>query len=148
MSVTPDPNTIIIVSRTTNEPDCSVCIKKDPKPVCNPRFLRINQPRNTSVEFTCPQPQDIFIVEINREIGIKIIFYHDKLQKHNLCLNVFFFDSLTTRLHRNLLFWRHSPGRVLTFPRFQPYLHLGPESRLNPSLSAGLPRTRDETDFQ
>ncbi|XP_039977595.1 CUB domain-containing protein 1 [Xiphias gladius] len=68
MSVTPDPNTIININRVTNEPDCSVCVNKSSKQICNQRQLRITDPRNTSVEFTCPRPQDIFSVEINREI--------------------------------------------------------------------------------
>ncbi|KAF0024363.1 hypothetical protein F2P81_023165 [Scophthalmus maximus] len=68
MSLTPDPNTIIIISRVSDEPDCSVCVNKAPKQICNPRQLRITESRNTSVEFTCPRPQDVFIVEINREI--------------------------------------------------------------------------------
>ncbi|KAG7225465.1 hypothetical protein INR49_027460 [Caranx melampygus] len=68
MSVTPDPNTIIIITRVAEEPDCSVCMDDAPKQICNPRYLRITDPRNTSVEFTCPRPQDIFSVEINREI--------------------------------------------------------------------------------
>ncbi|XP_040909666.1 CUB domain-containing protein 1 [Toxotes jaculatrix] len=68
MSVTPDPNTIIIISRVTSEPDCSVCVNKMSKQICNPSRQKITDPRNTSVEFTCPQPQDIFTVEINREI--------------------------------------------------------------------------------
>lgn len=72
MSLTPDPNTIIIISRVSDEPDCSVCVNKAPKQICNPRQLRITESRNTSVEFTCPRPQDVFIVEINREIGMTI----------------------------------------------------------------------------
>ncbi|KAG7500746.1 hypothetical protein JOB18_028164 [Solea senegalensis] len=68
MSVIPDPSTSIIINRITDEPDCSVCINEPPKPICNSKQLRITEPRNISVEFTCPQPQDIFTVEINREI--------------------------------------------------------------------------------
>ncbi|XP_071356553.1 CUB domain-containing protein 1 [Trachinotus anak] len=67
MSVTPDPNTIIFISRESEEPDCSVCVNKAPKQICEPKRLKITGPGNTSVEFTCPRPQDIFRVEINRE---------------------------------------------------------------------------------
>ncbi|KAF3707288.1 CUB domain-containing protein 1 [Channa argus] len=67
MSVTPDPHTVIIISRVGSEPDCSVCVKT-PKQTCNSKRLRISDPGHTSVEFTCPQPQDIFTVEINRQI--------------------------------------------------------------------------------
>uniref|UniRef100_A0A3P8SNR5 CUB domain containing protein 1a n=1 Tax=Amphiprion percula TaxID=161767 RepID=A0A3P8SNR5_AMPPE len=68
MSVTPDPDTIIIIRRVGEDPDCSVCVDDPPNQKCNPRYLRLTDPRNTSVEFTCPQPQDVFNVEINREI--------------------------------------------------------------------------------
>lgn len=68
MSVTPDPDTIITIIRDSEEPDCSVCVDQPPNQMCNPRYLQLRDPRNTSVEFTCPQPQDVFTVEINREI--------------------------------------------------------------------------------
>ncbi|XP_029977107.1 CUB domain-containing protein 1 [Salarias fasciatus] len=68
MSVTPDPDTIITISRQSAEPDCSVCVGQPPNQKCNDRYLQLRDPRNTSVEFTCPQPQDLFTVEINREI--------------------------------------------------------------------------------
>ncbi|XP_070703161.1 CUB domain-containing protein 1 [Pempheris klunzingeri] len=68
MSVTPDPNTIITIRRITVEPDCSVCDKSEPRRTCSSQYLSLRDPRNTSVEFTCPRPQDVFTVEINREI--------------------------------------------------------------------------------
>ncbi|KAM9737280.1 CUB domain-containing protein 1 [Menidia menidia] len=68
MSVTPDPDTIIIIRRVSEEPECRVCVDKEPNRRCNPQNLRLTDPRNTSVEFTCPEPQDVFSVEINREI--------------------------------------------------------------------------------
>ena len=72
MSVTPDPDTNIIIRRMTNEPDCSVCVDEAPNKRCDTQFLRLTDPRNTSVDFTCPQPRDVFSVEINREIGMNI----------------------------------------------------------------------------
>lgn len=72
MSVTPDPNTIITISRVTEEPDCSVCVNQESKQNCNPTYLTLKDPTNTSVEFTCPRPQDVFVVEINRDIGMKV----------------------------------------------------------------------------
>ncbi|XP_022069363.2 CUB domain-containing protein 1 [Acanthochromis polyacanthus] len=68
MSVTPDPETIIIISRVGEDPDCSVCVDDPPNQKCDPKYLRLTDHRNTSVEFTCPRPQDVFNVEINREI--------------------------------------------------------------------------------
>ncbi|XP_061598151.1 CUB domain-containing protein 1 [Cololabis saira] len=68
MSVTPDPNTIIIVKRASSEPDCSVCVGEGAAKKCNTQVLRLTAPQDTSVEFTCPEPQTVFSVEINREI--------------------------------------------------------------------------------
>ncbi|XP_054461968.1 CUB domain-containing protein 1 [Anoplopoma fimbria] len=73
MSVMPDPGTIVIISRLPGEPDCEVCIDKEPNQKCKSTHLRLEDPHNTTVEFTCPQPQDVFIVEINREIDCKDI---------------------------------------------------------------------------
>ncbi|CAK6965839.1 CUB domain-containing protein 1-like [Scomber scombrus] len=68
LSVVPDPDTIITINRMSEEPDCSVCVDTAPNQKCHPTFLQLRDARNTSVEFTCPQPQDLFSVEINREI--------------------------------------------------------------------------------
>ncbi|XP_047461686.1 CUB domain-containing protein 1 [Mugil cephalus] len=68
MSVTPDPDTIIIIKRMNKESDCSVCEGKPPQQKCTPQILRLTLAKNTSLEFTCPRPQDVFSVEINREI--------------------------------------------------------------------------------
>ncbi|KAE8281979.1 CUB domain-containing protein 1 [Larimichthys crocea] len=71
MSVTPDPDTIILIQREPGEPDCSVCENVAPKQKCNPRRLELKDPTNTSVEFTCPRPQDVFSVNINRDIDCR-----------------------------------------------------------------------------
>lgn len=71
MSVMPDPDTIITIRRLSSEPDCSVCMNKEPNQICNRKYLTLKDPYNTTVEFTCPRPQDVFTVEINREIGMK-----------------------------------------------------------------------------
>ncbi|XP_068189600.1 CUB domain-containing protein 1 [Antennarius striatus] len=68
MSVTPDPDTIVMFTRVAEEPDCSVCENTEPKQTCNPRHLTLTTASNTSVEFTCPRPQDVFTVEVNKEI--------------------------------------------------------------------------------
>ncbi|XP_060949364.1 CUB domain-containing protein 1 [Limanda limanda] len=68
VSVTPDPETIIMISRVSEEPDCSVCVGTAPEQKCNPKEMKITEPRNTSVEFTCPNPQEVFKVEIIRDI--------------------------------------------------------------------------------
>ncbi|TNN61844.1 CUB domain-containing protein 1 [Liparis tanakae] len=71
MSVLPDPNTVVIIQKVTGEADCSVCINKEPNQKCEPSHLRLEDPSNTTVEFTCPQPQEVFTVEINRDIECK-----------------------------------------------------------------------------
>uniref|UniRef100_A0A674BR97 CUB domain containing protein 1 n=1 Tax=Salmo trutta TaxID=8032 RepID=A0A674BR97_SALTR len=68
ISVTPEPDTIVTISRNTKAKECSVCVGEGP--TCNPKELVLRAARNTSVKFTCPQPQDVFSVEINREIEI------------------------------------------------------------------------------
>ncbi|MEQ2166282.1 hypothetical protein GOODEAATRI_026298 [Goodea atripinnis] len=68
MSVTSDPFTNIIISRGPKEPDCQICVTEGSQQTCSPQIRRLKNPHNTSVEFTCPQPQNIFNVEINREI--------------------------------------------------------------------------------
>uniref|UniRef100_A0A4W5NZL9 CUB domain containing protein 1a n=1 Tax=Hucho hucho TaxID=62062 RepID=A0A4W5NZL9_9TELE len=68
ISVTPEPGTIVTISRNTKAKECSVCVGEGP--TCNPKELVLRAARNTSVKFTCPQPQDVFSVEINREIEI------------------------------------------------------------------------------
>lgn len=72
MWVSPNPDTIIRIRRVGQEPDCSVCESKDSGQVCDPNHLTLKEATNASVEFTCPQPQEVFAVEINREIGTTI----------------------------------------------------------------------------
>lgn len=69
MWVSPEPDTIVRIQRAAQEPDCSVCENKDSGQVCHPNRLTLKDAANASVEFTCPQPQEVFAVEINREIG-------------------------------------------------------------------------------
>ncbi|XP_034747156.1 CUB domain-containing protein 1 isoform X1 [Etheostoma cragini] len=68
MPVRPDPNTVVTISREPSDLDCNVCEMKEPTQICKPTQLILRDPRNTTVEFTCPQPQDVFSVEINRKI--------------------------------------------------------------------------------
>ncbi|KAM9838797.1 CUB domain-containing protein 1 isoform 2-T2 [Aulostomus maculatus] len=68
MYVTPDPNTRFIFKRQTSEPDCSVCWDQPPDQKCDPEYLTVQELRNISVEFSCSRPQDVFSVEINKEV--------------------------------------------------------------------------------
>lgn len=72
VSVGPNPNTIIKISRADGEPDCRVCVHKGSSLPCYPKHLTLDGATNVSVEFTCPQPQDVFTVEVNRKIGVLI----------------------------------------------------------------------------
>uniref|UniRef100_A0A4W5MYK4 CUB domain containing protein 1a n=1 Tax=Hucho hucho TaxID=62062 RepID=A0A4W5MYK4_9TELE len=67
MSVTPEPDTIVTISRDAKATECSVCVGEGP--TCNSKELVLRDTRNTSVKFTCPQPQDVFSVQINRNIS-------------------------------------------------------------------------------
>lgn len=69
MWVSSKPNTIIKVIRVKEELDCRVCANGGVVQVCEQKDLTLKDATNTSLEFTCPQPQDAFAVEINREIG-------------------------------------------------------------------------------
>ncbi|XP_041638093.1 CUB domain-containing protein 1-like [Cheilinus undulatus] len=66
-SVTSDSDTIISISRMSDEPQCDVCVNKTTR-ICHSTEISLTDPLNISVEFTCPQPQELFNVEINREI--------------------------------------------------------------------------------
>ena len=70
LSVKPDIDTNIVISRAPSEEDCSVCVNKETQ-TCNKKELILSDPHNTSVEFTCPQPQDVYSVMINKDIGMK-----------------------------------------------------------------------------
>ncbi|XP_024154038.1 CUB domain-containing protein 1 isoform X2 [Oryzias melastigma] len=67
MSVQLDRDIVVTIRRTTEEPECDVCVGKDPQQ-CDPQYQRLTYSPNTTVEFTCPKPEEIFDTDINREI--------------------------------------------------------------------------------
>ncbi|XP_030004103.1 CUB domain-containing protein 1 [Sphaeramia orbicularis] len=67
ISVTTDPDTKITIKREDDDSDCNACVNEGADQTCDKKQL-LRDPRNISVEFTCPQPQDVFIVEINRDL--------------------------------------------------------------------------------
>lgn len=69
MAVTADPGTTVAISRVTDEMECNVCTKGGSNPTCSPTELTLTNPQNTSLEFSCPQPQDVFSVQVKRKIG-------------------------------------------------------------------------------
>ncbi|KAJ8268279.1 hypothetical protein COCON_G00134510 [Conger conger] len=68
MVVAPDLDTIIYIRKVDTGSDCTVCSNEDSKPPECLEHLTLRTIQNVSVDFTCPQPQDTFTVEINRDI--------------------------------------------------------------------------------
>ncbi|CAB1321122.1 unnamed protein product [Coregonus sp. 'balchen'] len=69
------PDTIVTISRDTKAKECSVCVGEGP--TCTSKELVLRDARNTSVKFTCPRPQYVFSVQINREIDFNRTFTWD-----------------------------------------------------------------------
>ncbi|CAL8292612.1 unnamed protein product [Merluccius merluccius] len=65
VSVTLGSDTRLIFSRDGQEPECEVCVDQK----CDPDYKLLRGPTtNTSVEFGCLRPQDLYRVEVNREM--------------------------------------------------------------------------------
>ncbi|KAL0962512.1 hypothetical protein UPYG_G00340980 [Umbra pygmaea] len=64
ISVTPEPNTIVTISRDPKSKECDVCVGSS----CNSKVLILKNTNPTPVEFNCLEPQNVFKVEINRQI--------------------------------------------------------------------------------
>lgn len=69
MPVHLDQDVVVTIHRNAAEPECSVCVGKAPEQTCDPQYQRLTYSPDMSVEFTCPNPQEIFKMDINREIG-------------------------------------------------------------------------------
>ncbi|XP_076850135.1 CUB domain-containing protein 1 [Brachyhypopomus gauderio] len=64
--VIPEPGTRVIIEKiSTVVSNCTVCVGDSP--TCGPKAT-LTDPQNTKLTFTCPKPQDIFSVEVNRDI--------------------------------------------------------------------------------
>ncbi|XP_035283894.1 CUB domain-containing protein 1 [Anguilla anguilla] len=68
MLVAPDIDTAIYIRRVDTGSDCTVCSHEGSNPPKCSESLTLKSTQNVSVDFTCPQPQDTFEVEINRNI--------------------------------------------------------------------------------
>uniref|UniRef100_A0A3P9M052 CUB domain containing protein 1a n=1 Tax=Oryzias latipes TaxID=8090 RepID=A0A3P9M052_ORYLA len=68
MPVHLDQDVVVTIHRNAAEPECSVCVGKAPDQACDPQYQRLTYSPDMSVEFTCPNPQEIFKMDINREI--------------------------------------------------------------------------------
>lgn len=69
MAITADPGITVVIRRVTDEMECDVCTKDGSNPTCSPTELTLSNPQNTSLDFSCPQPQDVFNVQVKRKIG-------------------------------------------------------------------------------
>ncbi|KAJ8395771.1 hypothetical protein AAFF_G00028180 [Aldrovandia affinis] len=65
MNVAPDPDTTILIKKVETGPDCTVCTNEGSE--CS-TALTLTGANSVSVDFTCPQPEDSFTVEIVKEI--------------------------------------------------------------------------------
>ncbi|XP_018621445.1 CUB domain-containing protein 1 [Scleropages formosus] len=64
INITPETNATIILRKEDQSSSCTACSSKNSKPPCpSPLILK-----GTTVEFSCPQPQAVFSVEINKNI--------------------------------------------------------------------------------
>jgi len=70
--VTPDPDTLVMLSREGEEPACEVCVEQR----CVPMHATLRKTTNASVEFGCPRPQELYEVEVNQDIGRRTPLYH------------------------------------------------------------------------
>ncbi|RVE67108.1 hypothetical protein OJAV_G00114840 [Oryzias javanicus] len=68
MSVNVDQGIVVTIRRTAEEPECDVCEGEGPRQTCDPSYQRLPYNPNTTVEFTCPKPEEIFNMDINREL--------------------------------------------------------------------------------
>ncbi|KAG5265056.1 hypothetical protein AALO_G00260950 [Alosa alosa] len=66
MAVTPDQDTSVILRRKADGPECSVCLGAGPNPTCQ-SDLTLRESLNTTIQFTCEKPENIYTVEINRD---------------------------------------------------------------------------------
>lgn len=82
--MTPDPDTLVMLSREGKEPACEVCVDQR----CAPMRATLRKTANASVEFGCPRPQELYQVEVNQDIGRTTRFYH--LLYLWICLHIYF----------------------------------------------------------
>ncbi|KAJ8273173.1 hypothetical protein GJAV_G00098480 [Gymnothorax javanicus] len=68
MVVAADTGTNIHIRKVDTESDCTVCVTDGSNPQECSDELTLKPPQNVSVDFTCPEPQGTFTVEINRAI--------------------------------------------------------------------------------
>uniref|UniRef100_A0A667XCQ0 CUB domain containing protein 1 n=1 Tax=Myripristis murdjan TaxID=586833 RepID=A0A667XCQ0_9TELE len=63
-----ESGTTVVITRNPEEPECNVCSADGPDPTCHATELTLTKSQNTSLEFSCPKPQDVFSVYIKKKI--------------------------------------------------------------------------------
>lgn len=74
MVVSVDSSTTVVVSRNPGKPECEVCSPDGSTPNCSPTEKTLTNVDKLSLEFSCPKPQDMYSMKMNKKIG-KSCFY-------------------------------------------------------------------------
>ncbi|XP_066531416.1 CUB domain-containing protein 1 [Hoplias malabaricus] len=82
LSVVPDPNTRVIISRKKEGPECTVCVGEGTSRTCG-LIQTLSQSQNMTVEFSCLKPQDIFTVEVNMDLDCSMNCNYDTIHPEN-----------------------------------------------------------------
>lgn len=69
MAANVDPGTTVTLAREAEEPDCEVCSVGGPAPDCSPAGKTLTDVANLTLEFSCPNPQNVYSVTIKKHIG-------------------------------------------------------------------------------
>lgn len=82
MVISVDADTTVVLSGDPNEAECNVCSVGGSSPTCSPTGMTLSKGQTTTLEFSCPKPQDVFSVKMEKKIGeddvqrVKIVFMY------------------------------------------------------------------------
>lgn len=69
-----DSSTTVVVQRDPEDADCELCTTFDGStPDCSPTEKTLTNLVNLTLEFSCPQPQNVYSVKIKKRIGKSLI---------------------------------------------------------------------------
>lgn len=85
MVVNVDSSTTVVVKRDPEDADCEVCTVDGSTPDCSPTEKTLTNLVNLTLQFSCPQPQNVYSVKIKKRIGKSLI----NLLKTGKCFSVF-----------------------------------------------------------
>lgn len=69
MEVSVDPSTVLILDRDPDGLECEVCTTVGSTTDCSPSHKMLTNADKQSLEFSCPKPQDMYIVKIKKGMG-------------------------------------------------------------------------------